>query len=433
MSQTEVKSTQSNHYWILTVFIFFLGWVVIYAGRAIYSPIIGNIKYSFDLNDAAIGGIMSLFYLAYTALQVPSGMLGDKIGRKLVLVVGFLIYALAIGSISMVSSYVMFITLWMIAGAAQGTFYGPQYALSSEAIPKKWLAVGSAIIGSGMSFGLALGYNISSRTVVGGVTAPWQQPFLIMAIPIFLITLLMLFFIKEKAPGLKDTKPLETAKQSNNGGQSYFMSLLTNRNLVLAYIAIFCSIYGFFVIITWLPFYLEKERGMTKEIASDIASIVPWISIIGTIFFSYLSDKLGKRKPIALFMLPLSLIAIFGVVYSGNLSTGESESTFLGLALNAQNILLLCMLVMYGFIGKISLNPVLLALCADNAPRGSLSTAFGLYNFFGMTASIIAPYLTGFIAEQTGNLNMSFYFAAAVTVIGIVAVLFVDESKSRKD
>ncbi len=113
-------------------------------------------------------------------------------------------------------------------------------------------------------------------------------------------------------------------------------------------------------------------------------------------------------------MLPFSLLAIFGIVYS------TSEAALIGV------------LVLYGFIGKISLNPVLIALVADNAPRAALSTAFGLYNFFGMAASIFAPYVTGFIADSTGTLNAGFYFAAMITVVGFIAMLFVKRGNRRR-
>lgn len=403
-----VTTQKPSKYWITTIVIFFLGWVLIYAGRSIFSPLMGEIRSEFGLNSAEAGGIMSLFFITYTILQVPSGMLGDKIGRKLVLVAGFFLYAISIGLVSISTSYFMFISLWMLAGAAQGTYYGPQYALSSEAIPKKWLALGSAIIGSGMSFGIALGYNLSS-VMISSYETSWKMPFFAISLPIFALSLIMLIFLKEKAPVLDvDKAKVAHAAVQEKGS---FWDLFKNRNLVIAYLTIFCSIYGFFVIITWLPYYLENERGMDKIRAANIASIVPWISIIGTIIFSYLSDRMGKRKPIVLFMMPLSLIAIFGIVYS----TSEAA--------------LIAVLVLYGFIGKISLNPVLLALCADYAPRTSLSTAFGLYNFFGMSASTIAPFMTGYIADTTGSLNAAFYFAAGVTLIGIIAMLFVKEKK----
>lgn len=394
-------------YWIKTVIIFFLGWTVIYAARSVLSPLMPQIEVEFGLSKSQLGLISSLFFLAYTVLQVPAGLLGDRLGRKRILVSGFMLFTLFMAAISISSSFLIFIILWMLTGASQGVYYGPQYALSSEAIPKKWITLGSAVIGSGMSFGIAMGYYLSS-VMVERFHSTWKMPFLAMALPVLIVALLMLFFIREKAPEATDKSPAGIQQEST----FRFSDLFKNRNLLMAYITIFCSIYGFFVIITWLPYYLQKERGMDIVHAASIASIVPWISVLGTLICSYISDKLGRRKPVVLCMLPFSLLAIFGIVYS------SSEAALIGV------------LVLYGFIGKISLNPVLIALVADNAPRAALSTAFGLYNFFGMAASIFAPYITGFIADSTGSLNAGFYFAAAITVVGFIAMLFVKEKKA---
>ncbi|ROR06945.1 MFS transporter [Erwinia sp. JUb26] len=393
-------------YWIKTVIIFFLGWVVIYAARSVLSPVMPQIETEFGLSKSQLGLISSLFFLAYTLLQVPAGMLGDRLGRKRILVSGFMLFTLFMAAISISPTFLIFMLLWMLTGASQGVYYGPQYALSSEAIPKKWITLGSAVIGSGMSFGIALGYYLSSFMIEHYHTT-WKMPFLAMALPVLIVALLMLVFIREKAPA-PEANPAAGAEKK---GDFRFSDLFKNRNLLMAYITIFCSIYGFFVIITWLPYYLQKERGMDIVHAAGIASIVPWISVLGTLICSYISDRLGRRKPVVLCMLPFSLLAIFGIVYS------SSEAALIGV------------LVLYGFIGKISLNPVLIALVADNAPRAALSTAFGLYNFFGMAASIFAPYVTGFIADSTGSLNAGFYFAAMITVVGFVAMLFVKEGK----
>ena len=402
--ENDLKPSIPTGYWLKLVIIFFLGWIVIYAGRSVLSPLVGELQTQFGLTKAATGGIMSLFFLAYTLFQIPSGILGDKIGRKRVLVTGFSLYAIFIAAIYFVPSFTIFLILWMLTGAAQGCYYGPQYALSSEAIPKKWITLGSAIIGSGMSFGIAMGYYLSS-VMISVFNTSWKIPFVMVAMPIVIVTILMFVFIKEKS---------NFSVASQTSGKTNFSQLFKNRNLLLAYITIFCSIYGFFVIITWLPNYLEVERGMNKIEASQIASIVPWISIIGTLLCSYVSDKLGRRKPVVLFMMPLSLIAIFSIVYCDSY------------------VVLVAVLILYGFIGKISLNPVLIALVADNAPKASLSTAFGLYNFFGMAASICAPYFTGLIADKTGSLNSGFYLAAVITLVGITAMLFVKEAKTTK-
>jgi len=398
-------------YWWRVVAIFFLGWVAIYAGRLVLSPVMPHIEQEWGLSKSQLGLIMSLFFLAYTALQIPSGILGDIVGRKNILVPGFILFAGAIAAVSLSTSFATFIMLWMIVGAAQGVYYGPQFALSSEAIPPRWVALGSAIINCGMSFGISFGLFLSSlMTEKWGFS--WQAPFWGIALPVCLVALIMMFFIRERAyPVDAET----AAKQAAAKSDFSFWDLFKKRNLVLAYITIFCSIYGFFVIITWLPYYLNKVRGMTMLEASGYTSIVPWISIIGAVACSFISDKLGRRKPVVLGMMPLSLLAIFGIVYS--------QST----------LVLVAVLVLYGLIGKIALNPVLVALVADNAPKAALSTAFGLYNFFGMASSILSPYVTGWLAERPGgSLNDGFYFAAGVTLVGIIAMLFVKEESGQR-
>jgi len=418
MSSASSSSAAEQHhvpfaYWARMVVIFFFGWVVLYAGRMVFSPVVGEIQAEFDLNKAQVGGIMSLFFLAYTALQVPSGILGDKIGRKNVLVSGLAIYTLSIAAVWFAPTYSIFIILWMLAGAAQGSYYGPQYAISTEAIPKKWITLGSAIIGSGMSFGIALGLSLSSNMVAspdaGGYGTSWRAPFVGIAIIIAIVTLLVAFLIREKT--LPEEKVAEGEKKKTISVND-FLDLFKNRNLVLAYITIFCSIYGFFVIMTWLPNYLESERGISKTTASNLTSLVAWLSIIGTVFFSYLSDKLGKRRPIILFMMPLSMLAIMSIAWVHDYYA------------------IVAILILYGFVGKISLNPVLIAVVADNVPRTSLSSAFGLYNFFGMAASIGAPVITGMITDRTGSMDNAFYFAAFVVLIGIIAISFLKEEQS---
>ena len=105
---SDSKNATPNAYWIKLVIIFFLGWIVIYAGRSVLSPLIGELQTQFGLNKAETGGIMSLFFLAYTVFQIPSGIFGDKIGRKRVLVTGFILYAIFIASIYFAPSFIIF-------------------------------------------------------------------------------------------------------------------------------------------------------------------------------------------------------------------------------------------------------------------------------------------------------------------------------------
>lgn len=88
-------------------------------------------------------------------------------------------------------------------------------------------------------------------------------------------------------------------------------------------------------------------------------------------------------------------------------------------------------LIGYGIVGKISTNPVLIAVVADNAPKNALSTSFSVYNFIGMTASILAPYVTGYLTDLTGAMATGFYLAAGLLIIGFICTLLLKEKHKQ--
>ena len=397
-----------NNYWIKIVIVFTLGWVAIYATRTILNPIMTNIQSEFAITTAQLGLISSLFFLGYTATQIPSGFLGDKFGRKKMIIPAFIGFGvLAILSGQMFTFY-MFLTMWFMTGMFQGVFYGPQYGLSSEAIPQKRLTIGSSIINSGMALGMSAGYWISSITVQE-MDLSWRTPFWIMGVIVIIIGIIMWIVVKEHPPGYQ--APSETTGEQEKLKVS---ELFKNRNLLLAFITIFCSIYGFFVILTWLPYYLETARGISGTSVAFVSSLVPWASIPGMLLFGWISDKLGKQRPVLLVMVPLAFISTISIV------------------LFDQMWVLYVALILYGIVGKLSTNPVLIAVVANNAPRVGLATSFGIYNFIGMSASILAPYITGFITDVTGNLDMGFYLAGGLLLIAVIAVFFIDESGYKR-
>ncbi|TQS74904.1 MFS transporter [Ornithinibacillus gellani] len=398
------QTKQSIPYWIKAVIVFFLGWVALYGTRSVLNPVMDNIQDEFQLSGAQLGLISSIFFLGYAGLNIPSGILGDKIGKKKVLVPGVLLFGIFAAITGMMPTFVLFIISWLLVGIFQGFYYGPQYGLSSEAIPPKHITLGSAIINSGMAFGLSLGYFISSYTVQT-LGMSWRVPFYIIAIPVILIGLAMWWVIQDK-PKTKE----ERSEAALNGEKLHFADLFKNKNLNYAYITIFCAIYAFFVVVTWIPYYLQHARGIHGTEVAVVSSLVPWAAIPGSLFFSWIADRLGKRRPVLLVMLPLSIIAIVSIV-----------------AFESMTVLYIA-LIGYGIFGKISTNPVLVAVVADNAPKHAYSTAFGVYNFFGMCGSILAPYITGLLTDITGTLNAGFYFAGILLIIAVISVLLMDEN-----
>ena len=77
------------------------------------------------------------------------------------------------------------------------------------------------------------------------------------------------------------------------------------------------------------------------------------------------------------------------------------------------------------------MDPIMVAFVAKNAPKGSLGTTLSAYNFVGMSGAILAPYITGFLADQFGSMQVGFYFAVALLVIGLVTFSTVKETKEQ--
>jgi MFS family permease len=388
--------------WWITVFLFWLGWVFMYADRTVLTPVMKDIQNEFGLTATQLGLISSAFFLSYAALQVPAGILGDRIGRKLVLVPGFILFGIFTAVTGTVKSFWQLIASRIVTGAGEGTYYGPQYGISSEQIPKEHRSLGSAIINSGMAFGIALGLMASSWMAYT-LGYGWRTPFYLMAIPTVVTGLLIWWLVKEDR---------RTPAASGAAPKVPFRALL-NRNLLLTYLMVFCSLFGFFMILTWLPYYLQTERGVPGAQIGWISSLVAWVSIPGGLLFARVSDKLGKRRPLVLVLVPITALSLVSMVLVQDLNH------------------LIVALCVYGLFGKLALDPVLIATVADNAPKEAYGTAYGIYNFVGMSSSILAPTIAGMISDSTGSLEANFYISAAVLVVGMAGMLFLREAPAK--
>ena len=94
--------------------------------------------------------------------------------------------------------------------------------------------------------------------------------------------------------------------------------------------------------------------------------------------------------------------------------------------------LLAVILLLYGFLGKMAVDPVLISYVSDNADPKSVATTLGMFNFFGMSSSVVAPALTGKIIDSTGSGEFGFYIGAALLLIGTVFFLICNAGSMMK-
>lgn len=399
------ESTTFIPYWWKVVLAFTLGTIFLNADRYILNPILGEIGLEYNLNNTQLGLVNSIFFFTYTIAQIPAGTLSDKFGRKIILVPGFILFGIFTGVSGIMAGFTGFLVARALTGLTQATYYGPQFALSSEAIPNKRRSIGSAIINSGAALGISLGF-ISSSTLVLEWGINWRMMFYIFSVLTILCGLFIGFVVKEGKRQKKDvSNPVIDIETDIS-----MLSLLKNRNLLITFIVLFCSIYGFTVIMTWLPKYLQVERGFQGSEIGFISSLVPWAAIPGSLFVGYLSDKYGKKKIFVFTLVPIAAISLWATVYIQSIP------------------LMIGALIIYGLFGKIALDPVLIATVSENVNPESYGRAFSLYNFIGMSSSIVAPSIAGYLADLTGSMAAGFYSAVIILGISLIIMMFFKET-----
>ena len=99
------------------------GWVTNYMVRSCLSPLLIPIIREFELTYAEAGLLATAFFYAYTAMQLPVGHLGDRFGRKIVLVLcsgGWGLMSLITGLAHSFSSLFLF---RFLTGIGEGAYF----------------------------------------------------------------------------------------------------------------------------------------------------------------------------------------------------------------------------------------------------------------------------------------------------------------------
>jgi MFS family permease len=387
--------------------LFSLGWVFMYADRNILSPVMTVIQEEWGLNKGQLGLMSTVFFITYALMQIPTGYLADRIGRVRVVVAGYIAFGIGTILSGFAPGFMIFLLMRAFTGLGEGTFYSPVYGISSSYISTKWRGVSAALINSGMAVGISLGF-IGSSYLTFTLGLEWHITFLIFGAATLLVAWLIHYYLSPIDAEHK-AQTASTAAAGGAGIESQATesnNALFTRNHILTYVLIFCSLYGFFSMLTWLPTYLQQVRGVAPSQTGIIASLVPWASIPGAILLSMLARRLRNTRP-----LIVALAVLGGLCQVLVPMTGDYSLMIVGL-------------VVYGLVGKLALDPILIAFLAENTPRSMYSRAYGYFNFAGMLSSIFAPYITGALADATGALEAGFYLSAVLLLVGAVTFCF---------
>jgi len=405
-------------YWKQIIILMCSGWVTIWIYRAALSPVYPQLNESLggNISDTALGSIASFYFFGYVIMQIPAGFLVDKIGKKTVLLPGFVVFALAALLISQASSISMIYTGSFLAGIGCGSFYGSAYSLTSQNIPKEKKSFSTAIVNSGSAVGSGFGMILSSFIVIQ-MNMPWQTMMYLSAFLIVCMTIAFALVIRSNKEDVAFLESQAAAEEetTDQPKEKVSLSTLFSLRMLFTYVLYFATCYAYYMTVTWLPNFLGTERGFQGVAIGFSSSLVAFASIPGALFFSRLADKYMHKK--VTFIVILEVLAALMLL----VTVQATNSTFLMIAL-----------ILYGFLGKLAVEPIIISWLGENAPKVGVGTTLGVFNFFGMMSSVIAPTLTGSISDATGSKVMGFYIAIILLIGGTFLFLTVNSKKTAK-
>jgi MFS family permease len=394
--------------WLFCSAFYFMQYVL----RSAPGVMIPELSAAFARDAMGVGALVGLYYYTYALFSIVCGALLDRLGGKAVIPAGIALVAIGaalfgLGSVAAAQTG----RLLQGAGSACG-FIGAVY-LATRGFPPRSLATA---VGFTQCFGMLGGYagQFAVAPMIHGFIT-WQQFWWMSGLVILLIGVLVLFVTPagdDDSPASQGSwlKMFAPYKEVLTNPQSYLCGICAG--LLFLPTTVGDMIWG-------IPF-LHNGLDVSYAEAVNRASMVPLGWVIGCPLLGYLSDRLGRRKPVLIGGALLMLVSAAGIFY---LPAGVAPPYVLGLLLGIGSG---AAMLPYTVIKEV--NP-------DNV-KGSASGAinFLVFSFSALLTPVYGKLLAHF--ANGGTMNLPVFRAAGSWLLGgivlaMVLTMFMRETGPR--
>jgi len=369
-------------------------WITNYIARTVASPVVPAIIGEFTVSHEIAGlGILTILFVGYFSMQLPAGYLGDRFGRKKILVTGSLGWGFLTIMTGLSKTFQQIFVFRLLTGLLQGTYFGNDRPIVASFTPEEKMGLGQGISFSGLGIGMGLGLLLGGYfvEVIG-----WRQTFIFLAFPSFVGAILIALFLKE-AP--RPQNPSIKKGSHNNVGM-----IFRSRDHWVLNIAAFTTIFSLWAVL-WIPNVLV-DAGLDITLASTVTSLFGFASAPALTFTGWVSDKLVKKGLGRKIWLGF-IIVLFGVTM-GLLAYGMSIEV---------NTLLIALLTFFAGFWQWGVWSVLYSIVAEITPKSVHGTAYGLNNFIAQIGGF-SPWIIGWIRDFAGSFIPALYLCSLITLLG---------------
>ncbi len=399
----------------------FVSVVINYMDRSNISVAATAISKDFELSPVQLGLIFSAFGYTYAALQIPGGILVDRLGPRLLYSCSLILWSVVTLLQGFANGFASLFGLRLATGAFEAPAYPINNRIVTSWFPDNERASAIAVYTSGQFLGLAF---LTPVLAAIQVYAGWKGLFVITGIAG--IVWGVLWYVLYRDPAKHSTvNEAELAYIEEGGGLvnkndaktatvfkwSNLREVFVHRKLWGIYIGQFAVNSTLWFFLTWFPTYLVKYRGINLLSSGLLASLPFLAAFAGLLFSGFLSDYLirkgvnagiARKSPVIIGLL-LS-VSIVGANY-----------------VNSTPLVIMFMTIAFFGNGFASIAWVFVSTLA---PKHLIGLTGGVFNFIGGLASVIVPIVIGYLARN-GSFTPALVFIGVTAFLGACSYIFI--------
>jgi MFS family permease len=261
---------------------------------------------AFGVSALGVASIVGLFYYGYSPFSLVAGATMDRLGpRRLV---PFAAVTVGIGALLFATGNTRIASVGRFMQGAGGVFalVGAIYIATKNFAPSQ----AATLIGATQMFGMAggsAGQFIVGPMISAGLT--WNRFWIGMGILGLLIGVVLFFLMPKEAPA-----PQSGGWKSIAGG---FGTVFRNpQSILCGLIAGLLFIPTTIFDMIWGVRYLQEAHGLAYGEAVMRSATVPFGWIIGCPLLGFISDRIGRRKPVIIGGGVVLLLCLAWILYS---------------------------------------------------------------------------------------------------------------------
>jgi MFS family permease len=347
------------------------------------------------LNYTQMGVLLSAFFWTYTCSQIPVGWLAERYGAHRVLAAGLTLWASATFLIGFVHSFAALLVLRLLLGLGESSGFPSAAKILAAIVPAKGLGTANGIIAIGYLSGPVVG------TIIGGLLMAhfgWRSTFWVFGA----LSLLWLW------PWAGVAGEVRAAVRESADDSTTWWMILKQPSLWGTSLGLFSTNYVFYFMLSWLPTYLQTERGFSIVGMAWVATSAYMVNALSALVAGWAIDRFLAGGGSA----NVGYKSVMAVAHLG------SVACMLAMALGSPKLALISLFIYQALCGASS--PGVYAMCEILAGPRASGRWVGIQNSLGNLPGIVAPWLTGYIIQSTGHYTNAFVVAAAVSLLGLI-------------